>query len=100
MSIERRGLVEKEIERLHGEREVLARDWRQVPYLGLSIVLVGPFYWIWGPVVAFYTFLCVPSLVATAYYLIGVRRKETRQNIEELEAQVRRWDEAAAQPGS
>ncbi|MFK7985699.1 MAG: hypothetical protein AB8I08_06675 [Sandaracinaceae bacterium] len=80
--------------RLREEREKLAREWKQVPYLGLSIVLVAPIYWIWGPVPAFYTVLCVPSLVVTAYYLIGVRRNENKENIAELERQLRGWEEA------
>ena len=36
---------------------------------------------------AVYALLAVPCLVITAYYLIGVRRAENRQNIEELERQ-------------
>ena len=102
MGVERRPLVEKEIVRLREEGAKLSREWRQVPYLGLSIVVVAPVYWIWGGVAAFYGFLSVPSLVATAYYLIGVRLRETRQNIAELERQLRGWesDGGDAPPGA
>lgn len=96
VGVERRGLVEIEVARLREERDKLAREWKQVPYLGLSIVTVAPIYWIWGSIPAFYAILCVPSLVATAYYLIGVRRKENRENIAELERQLSGWEEAEA----
>lgn len=86
----RRELVQLEIERLRAQGELLDRDWRRIPYLGVFLLAAGPAYWIWGEVAALYAVLCTPCLVGTAFYLIGVRRSENRQQIEELEAQLRK----------
>lgn len=77
-----------EIERLKGEAEVLERDWRRIPYLAGFIVLAGPAHLIWGPIAAMYAVLCVPCLIGTAYYLIGVRKRENRDLLVELEEQL------------
>lgn len=69
--------------------EILERDWRRIPFLGLFLLSAGPAYWIWGPTAAVYAVLCTPALVGTALYLIGVRRSENRHEIEELEGQLR-----------
>ncbi|HJL15539.1 MAG TPA: hypothetical protein RMH99_07790 [Sandaracinaceae bacterium LLY-WYZ-13_1] len=96
MAKTRRDLIEREIERLHEQGELLERDWRRIPYLGLFLLSAGPAYWIWGPTAAMYAVLCTPCLVGTALYLIGVRRSENRQQITELEGQLRAIDDAAA----
>lgn len=86
---DRRELIEKEIERLHEEAKVLERDWRRVPFLAAFILSAVPAYLIWGPTAALYAVLCTPCLIITALYLLGVRRAENRQSIEELERQLR-----------
>lgn len=86
---DRRELIQKEIERLHHEAKVLERDWRRVPWLFAFILSALPAYLIWGPTAAFYAILCTPCLIITALYLLGVRRSENRQSIDELERQLR-----------
>jgi hypothetical protein len=88
----RRELVESEIHRLRALGDDLERDWRRIPYLGVFLLTAGPAYWIWGPTAAFYAVLCTPCLVVTALYLIGVRRSANRQELEELERQLRNMD--------
>ena len=85
--------MEKELERLRDEGVALARDWKRLPYLGATILLAGPIHLIWGPTVALYAVLCAPALVGTAYYLVGVRRNENREQILEYEHQLAHWDE-------
>jgi O-antigen/teichoic acid export membrane protein len=85
---DRRELKRDELERLRKEALVLDRDWRRVPYLIGALVLAVPVWWIWGPLAALYAFLAVPCLVGTAAYLIGVRRAENRQLMEELEREL------------
>lgn len=93
---DRRELIEREVERLHSEAKVLERDWRRVPFLFAFILSALPAYLIWGPAAAFYAILCTPCLVITALYLLGVRRSENRQSIEELERQLRDWRDRPA----
>ena len=81
--------MEREIERLRGEANVLDRDWRRIPFLMATAVFAVPAYLIWGPIAAIYAILLAPCLVITALYLIGVRKAENRQAIEELERQLR-----------
>ncbi len=82
--------MEQELERLRSEAKILERDWRRVPFLFVFILSAVPAYLIWGPTAAFYAILCTPCLVITALYLLGVRRAENKQSIEELEQQLRR----------
>jgi hypothetical protein len=96
----RRELIEREIERLHGEAKVLERDWRRVPWLALSVLSALPAYLIWGQTVALYALFCAPCLVGTAAYLVGVRRTENRQNLRELEQQLERMPAGSIRPGS
>lgn len=91
----RRDLIATEIERLKGLGEELERDWHRIPYLGAFVLSAGPAYWIWGPTAAIYAILCAPCLVGTALYLVGVRRSENRQLLEELEGQLRQIDDRA-----
>jgi cell division protein FtsL len=88
VSEKRRGLIEREVERLKGEQDILDRDWRRIPFLGGIVVLALPAYLIWGPIAAIYAVLFAPCLVITALYLVGVRRAENRQSIAELERQL------------
>ena len=85
-------LVEREVVRLREEGVQLAKEWSRVPWLAASIVLVVPCYLIWGATVMFYGVLCVPCLVLTAYYLIGVRRRENQRLVAEYEHQLETWD--------
>lgn len=96
MAKTRKDLIEIEIERLEREGVLLDRDWHRIPYLGIFILSAGPAYWIWGPTAAFYAILCVPCLVVTALYLIGVRRSDNRQSLEELRGQLRKMGDGAA----
>jgi hypothetical protein len=92
----RTDLVRKEVARLRDLGEQLERDWRRIPYLGGAVVLVGPAFWIWGPTVGLYALLCVPCLVVTALYLVGVRRAENREQVADYERQLKRMDADAA----
>ena len=94
MGATRAELIEAEIERLKGEAKTLERDWRRIPFLAAFFLLALPVNWIWGPTASFYAVLCVPCLVATAAYLIGVRKRENRDLLVELEDQLE--DMAAA----
>ena len=89
-------LIAAEIERLKEEALVLERDWRRIPYLAAFIVLAGPVHWVWGATAAFYAILCVPCLVATAAYLIGVRKRENRDLLAELEEQLEDYEAQSA----
>lgn len=91
----RRDLIAKEVVRLREEGKLLERDWKRVPFLFGTVILVGPAFWIWGPTVGLYGLLCVPSLVVTALYLVGVRRAENREQIAGFVQQLRRMDEKA-----
>ena len=95
MGVERRELVEREVERLHEEASKLARDWSRVPWLFGTIVLVPLMQVVSGPGAAMLALIFVPSLVATSAYLIGVRRKENAQLIEDLEQQLREYEQVA-----
>lgn len=95
MAKTRRDLIEVEIERLEEQGVLLERDWRRIPYLGAFVLSAGPAYWIWGPTAAFYAILCAPCLVGTALYLVGVRRSENKQLLEELQGQLRDMDDRA-----
>lgn len=88
MRLPPRDRIEQEIARLHQEGAKLEREWHQVPYLFALVLLAGPVFWIWGPVAGFYTILGAPSLVVTAYYLVGVRRSENRELLRDLERQL------------
>lgn len=88
----RRDLIAKEVVRLRELGLELERDWRRIPYLGGTVLLVGPAFWIWGPTVGLYALLCVPALVVTALYLVGVRRAENREQVADYERQLRRMD--------
>lgn len=88
MGATRAELIEAEIERLKGEAKILERDWRRIPFLAGFFALALPVHWIWGPTASFYTVLCVPCLVVTAAYLIGVRKRENRDLLAELEDQL------------
>ena len=84
----RRELVAEEVVRLKSEAEVLQRDWRRIPFLGVLGFLAVPAYFVWGPLAGIAVVLMVPALLLTATYLIGVRRAENRQSIDELERQL------------
>lgn len=73
-----------EVERLHREIASLDRDWARVPYLLFSLLLTIPAGLIWGWVAAQLVLICAVSLVGTAAYLIGVRRREYRGELEDL----------------
>lgn len=80
--------MQAEVERLESEAKILDRDWKRIPLLVAGVVLAVPVHFIWGPTAAIFAVLAVPCLVGTAFYLIGVRRIENRQNLEELRRQL------------
>lgn len=85
----KREVLIAEASRLESLLASLDRDWAQLPKLmGLS-VLALPAGWFWGSGAAFGVVLLVFSLVATVVYLIGVRRKEYRYELDEVEALLR-----------
>lgn len=85
VSVER---LETEVERLRGMVSALDKEYRRIPYLAAFIVAVPIVHAMWGPVYAFYALACVPCLIGTAYYLVGVRRYEAKSEIRDLEAQI------------
>jgi hypothetical protein len=80
--------METEVDRLNDEAKVLDRDWRRIPFLAAVALFGVPAYYIWGPGAAIFAVVLAPCLVVTALYLIGVRRYENKQNIEELRRQL------------
>ena len=100
MARTRPDLIEKEIERLEEQATLLERDWKRLPYLWGGMLLVGPIWLIWGPVVGLYALLCVPCLFFTALYLVGVRRSENRQMLAEMRRQLERMRGPEARPAA
>ena len=88
MGATKKELIVIEIARLKDQAVGLERDWKRIPFLFVSIVVVAPVHWIYGPTASCFTLFFVPSLVLTAVYLIGVRRRVNEIQIVELTAQL------------
>jgi len=90
MPATRESLLEAEVVRLRELDGELRQAWRRVPYLFVSFVLVAPVYALLGLTAAFATALSVPALVATAAYLIGVRRSNNRNEMADVNDALKR----------
>ncbi|MAC25239.1 MAG: hypothetical protein CMN31_10115 [Sandaracinus sp.] len=93
MSEMEREKVEGEIERLRGLRKDLDRDWSHLKYYAIPMVLAGPAFFLWGAIASSLVVLGTASVLATAAYLIGVRRKEYEGEIELWQEQLGRLEE-------
>lgn len=89
----RRELMEAEVLRLESEQVKLERDFRRVPFLLVFGLAAIPAYFLWGGLAALYGVLFTPCLVITAFYLVGVRRAENRQNLIEMRQSLERRPE-------
>lgn len=79
-----RSKMEVEAERLEQELATLEREWTRVHHYGWIGVLALPAGIVWGPFAAGLALLTTMLLVATAAYLLYVRRKEARGDLEML----------------
>lgn len=89
-STERQRRIEAEIERLEDVRQSLEREWTRLPWLLIAGVLAIPAFFIWGVGSAILVLLAVLSLYGTAAYLVGVRRRETQGEIEDMRGDLER----------
>ncbi|MBO6936705.1 MAG: hypothetical protein JJ863_17160 [Deltaproteobacteria bacterium] len=81
---EKRQKMEAELVRLEGLLAELEKDWKKVPYAFVLLLGAIPAYLKYGTLGSSLTILTVVSLVATSYYLIGVRKAEYRGEMEEV----------------
>jgi hypothetical protein len=77
-------MLETEIARLKGELAKLERAWERRYHLAAFGLSAIPTYFLFGSFVAAVVLVCTPALIATQTYLVGVRRIECRQLIEEM----------------
>lgn len=86
--MKRVAMLEAEIARLKGELLKLEHAWdhryRLVAF-GLGAI---PAYFVFGALVAVVVLACTPMLIVTQTYLVGVRRVECRQLIDELTCEL------------
>ncbi|MBN8609509.1 MAG: hypothetical protein J0L92_02935 [Deltaproteobacteria bacterium] len=80
-------LLEGELSRLQKELAILDRQWARKHLLAaFGLVALPALYF--GTLYAVIVLLCTPALVATQAYLIGVRRSECRELIEEARREI------------
>ncbi len=82
-------LLEGEVDRLRKELAILERQWARKHLLAAFGLLALPALY-FGTLYAMIFLLCTPALVATQAYLIGVRRSECRELIEESRREIAR----------
>ncbi len=80
--------LEAELERLRTNLASLRRDWERLRYAPALMLLVVPAFAMAGPLAAAATALLVLSLIGTAAYLIGVRRREYAGEIAEVKREL------------
>ncbi len=85
-----------EVKRLRGLRSDLDREWRQLRWAVAPSFLAAPAYFVWGPIGSALVALAVASVVVTAAYLIGVRRKEYEGDIRIVQREIAILDRDAA----
>ena len=90
---EKRQMLEDELVRLEGLLGDLEKDWKKVPYAFVLLLGAIPAYLKYGTLGSSLTILTVVSLVATSYYLIGVRKAEYRGEMEEIRLGMERLAE-------
>jgi hypothetical protein len=93
---DRIAMLEAEVTRLHGELRILDRQWSRKHLLAAFGILAIPAYFLFGGVVAAVVLVCTPALIATQAYLVGVRRLECRQLIEETKRELAYAQQRAA----
>ncbi|MEM1418812.1 MAG: hypothetical protein AAGH15_28210 [Myxococcota bacterium] len=80
--------LEAELTRLRKNLADLRVDWERLRYAPAGLVLVVPGFLAAGPLGAIVALILVMSLVATAAYLIGVRRREYAQEIADVKREL------------
>ena len=85
---DRIAMLEAEVTRLTGELRMLDRQWSRKHLLAAFGVLTIPAYFLFGGLVATVVLICTPALIATQAYLVGVRRYECRQLIDETRREL------------
>ncbi|MEO0323556.1 MAG: hypothetical protein AAF447_11410 [Myxococcota bacterium] len=80
--------LEAELARLRGHLAALKSDWERLRYTPALVLLAVPAFFVAGPLGAALTLLLVLSLIATAAYLIGVRRREYAGEIAEVKREL------------
>ena len=80
--------LEAELVRLRGHLASLRSDWERLRYTPALLLLAVPAFLLAGPLFAALTVLLVLSLIATAAYLIGVRRREYAGEIAEVKREL------------
>ena len=85
-----------EVKRLRGLRSDLDREWRQLRWAAIPSLLAVPAFFLWGPIGSSLVILAVASIVVTAAYLIGVRRKEYEGDIRIVQREIAILDRDAS----
>lgn len=83
----RAALLEGEVKRLEGELAILERQWDRKYWLAAFGLLAIPAAY-WGLAYSVIFVLCTPALIATQAYLIGVRRSECKELIDEAQREI------------
>lgn len=82
-------LLEGELDRLRKELAILERQWARKHLLAAFGLFALPALY-FGALYAVIILLCTPALIGTQAYLIGVRRSECRELIEETKRELAR----------
>lgn len=85
--------MEVELDRLRAQAEALERDWHRIPFLFVFWLTAIPAYFMWGVMAMIYALLLTPCMVIAAFYLVGVRRAETKHYIAEMRRDLARAGE-------
>jgi len=88
----KRELLEAEHERLTELRAELEKDWKRTRWLALLLPASFALFPLYGPTIALMGVFLVVGLIATALYLIGVRRKEYDGELEMIAADLEAFD--------
>lgn len=86
---ERKGKLEGEIVRLQGLLDGLDRDWRRLPWLLAPLLAAPGFFYFGGGLPGLLYTLAVFSLFVTGGYLVKVRKDETRNDLREVNFELR-----------
>lgn len=87
-------LLRAELKRLEAELVILETQWNKKHHLAAFGLLTFPAAYFWGLPAVMLGLLATPSLVLTQAYLIGVRRHECRQLIDESTRALARLERA------
>jgi hypothetical protein len=78
----------REVKRLRGLRADLDREWRNLRWSVIPMALAIPAFFMWGVIGSSLVILAVLSIVVTAAYLIGVRRREYEGDIRIVQREI------------